>query len=176
MLIISLINLDKNYYHSHAHSLLRECLKKHNISYSRDTKITYGKHGKPSLADYPDIFYNISHSDGISACMIGESECGIDCEKVRSYRPKVAKRVFSEKEKALLESATGRERDLIFFRLWTLKEAYIKALGTGLSYPMNTVEFYFDGNNIITNIENFSFKQYTIRDGEFVVSLCQKKS
>lgn len=174
MLIISLKKLPKSGQHEYSHRLLRECLKPHGIVYTEDTPTARNKYGKPSLAEYPHIHYNVTHADGITACLVSADECGIDAEKVRNYRPNVIKRAFSESEKALIENAPDEEKNLLFFRLWTLKEAYVKALGIGISYPMNTTDFSFDGDNIRTSIEGYSFKQYILGGGEFVVSVCEK--
>lgn len=173
MLIISLKELPHNQQHEHAHKLLSECLKLKKIDPGNTPQISCGEHGKPFLADYPHIHFNLSHAAGITACIVSENECGIDAEKIRPYRPNVIKRAFSESEKALIENAGETERDALFFRLWTLKESYVKALGIGVSYPMNTVEFAFDGEKILTNIKGYSFRQYIIR-GEFAVSVCEK--
>jgi 4'-phosphopantetheinyl transferase len=105
--------------------------------------------------------------------MVSDRECGIDCENVRDFRPNVMKRAFSEKEREMVEKAPENEKNLLFFRLWTLKEAYVKALGVGISYPMDTAEFSFDGENIITDIENCRFRQFILKNGSFVVSVCE---
>ncbi|MBR6385468.1 MAG: hypothetical protein IKS03_05025, partial [Ruminococcus sp.] len=55
MLIISIKDIAKKEQHTHAHKLLRECLKKYNINYNEETKIHKTEMGKPSLADYPEI-------------------------------------------------------------------------------------------------------------------------
>lgn len=175
MIEISLIKLDKKEQHTHAHKLLRECLKRFEVDYSESTPIIKGKYGKPFLAEHPEIQYNLSHGDGIVACIVGEKECGIDCERVRTYHVNVVKRAFSEAEKALIESAEESEKDLIFFRLWTLKESYIKALGTGLSYPLAKAEFILDRDRISVHPEGFRFRQYVLRKGKFVVSVCEKE-
>lgn len=174
MLIISLKKLPKSSQHEYAHRLLRECLKSYGIDYTKNTSIAKGEYGKPFLAECPHIHYNVTHSDGITACISAGKECGIDAEKVRDYRPNVIKRAFSESEKALIENTPEDEKNLLFFRLWTLKEAYVKALGIGVSYPLNTAEFSFDGNEIHTNIKGYSFKQYILGGGEFVVAVCEK--
>ena len=175
MLVISLKQVPKKEQHKHAHSLVSSCLGAIGIDYKVDeTPVIQSEYGKPSLADYPDIHYNISHADGIAVCMVSDTECGIDCEGVRKYSPKVAKRVFSESEKAVLESTPEIERDLLFFRLWTLKEAYVKTIGIGISYPLNTVEFSFNGEEINTPLEGYTFKQYILKDGKYVVSICEK--
>lgn len=162
--------------HDHAHNLLRECLKSRNIVYSENSAISEGEYGKPYLAEYPDVKYNISHADGISACIVADSECGIDCEKVRELREGVLRRAFSDREREFISSAAAEERNLLFFRLWTLKEAYIKAVGTGLSYPLKTAEFTVDSGKIHTNIRGYHFRQYVLRDNKYVVSICEKNS
>lgn len=174
MTAISLIELNKKEQHTHVHKLLRECLKRFGVDYSESTPIIKGKQGKPSLAEHPEIQYNLSHGDGIAACIVGEKECGIDCERVRSYHVNVVKRAFSEAEKALIENTEESEKDLLFFRLWTLKESYIKAIGTGLSYPLAKAEFIFDGDEISVHPEGFRFRQYILQNGNFVVSVCER--
>ncbi len=160
--------------HSLAHSLLKDMLKGfYNIGYTEEmTEIT--EQGKPYLADYPDVHFNLSHSDGITACIVENQECGIDCENVREYRPNVIKRAFSEKEQALIESAPENERDMLFFTLWTLKEAYIKAIGKGLSFPMNEAEFIIEDGKITSNIADYEFRRYIIEDGKFVIATAVK--
>lgn len=176
MLLISLKEVPKKEQRSHAHKLLRECLRTRRIEYVADeTPVIRNEHGKPSLAEYPEIKYNLSHANGIAVCLISDTECGVDCEGVRPYRPNVVKRAFSENEKILIENASESERDLLFFRLWTLKEAYVKAIGIGISYPLNTVEFSFDGNRIISSVKDHTFRQYILKDGKFIVAVCTKK-
>ncbi len=173
MLLISVMDIPKSEQHSHAHKLLRECLSHYGVEYNKKTEIIKGELGKPSLRDYPDIHYNISHADGVAACIVSDNECGIDCEGIRPYRPNVVRRVFSESEKALLESTPEDERDMLFFRLWTLKESYVKMIGIGVSYPMNTVEFSFSDGEIISNQKDCKFAQYIIKN-KYIVSVCKK--
>ena len=174
MLLISIKELSKEAQHSHAHRLLRECLKPYGIDYTENTAVEYGELGKPSLKERPDIHYNVSHAEGIAVAVSGKKECGVDAESVRAYRPNVIKRAFSEREKTLIEATPEEERDLLFFRLWTLKESYVKAIGIGVSYPMNTVEFSFEGDRIVTDVEGYSFRQYILGGGAYVVSVCEK--
>ena len=174
MLMISIMNVEKKQQHSHAHSLLRECLKPLGIAYNADTPIVKNDLGKPSLAEHSGIYYNLSHADGIAACIVSGSECGIDCEQVRNFRPNVMKRAFSTSERELVENSPESERDQLFFRLWTLKEAYVKALGIGISYPLDKAEFSFDGKSIVTSIEGYDFRQYILGNGRFIVSVCEK--
>lgn len=175
MLLISLKEVPKKEQRSHAHNLLRECLRTRRIEYITDeTPVVRGEHGKPSLAEHPEIKYNMSHADGIAVCLVSDRECGVDCEGVRPYRPNVVRRSFSESEKRLIENADENQRDLLFFRLWTLKEAYVKAIGIGISYPLNTVEFSFSDNSITSSVTGYRFRQYILKNGRFIVSVCEK--
>ena len=176
MLLISIMDIDKKQQHSHAHALLRECLKRRNIVYSEKTPVVKNSLGKPSLAEHPEVHYNLSHANGIAACIVSGNECGIDCEKVREYRANVLRRAFSVRERELIENTPAEQRDLMFFRLWTLKEAYVKAIGVGISYPLDTAEFDFEDGKIITDIEGYDFRQYLINGGKFVVSVCERKN
>ena len=173
MLMISMTNTEKKQLHGYAHKMLREALKLRNINYTEETPITKNDMGKPSLTERPDIHYNLSHAEGIATCMVSDYECGIDCEKVRDFRPNVIKRVFSENEKAMFENTPDIEKNLLFFKLWTLKEAYVKAIGIGISYPMDKAEFSFSGTEIVSNIKNCRFRQYIIDKNRFVVSICE---
>ena len=170
MLMISILDIEKNQQHAHAHSLLRECLKKRGIDYNENSAAKNAL-GKPYLPQYPEVHYNLSHADGIAACIVFCRECGIDCERVRSFRTNVIKRAFSDKEKAIVESAPDAEKDMIFTRLWTLKEAYGKAIGRGIAYDMKETDFSFSDGRILSAIKGYDFKQYIYKN-EFAISVC----
>jgi 4'-phosphopantetheinyl transferase len=86
------------------------------------------------------------------------------------------RRAFSANEREMVENAPEAERDLLFFRLWTLKEAYVKAIGSGISYPMDAVEFRFEGDRIITDLPGCRFRQFIIKGGIFVAAVCELRS
>lgn len=169
MVEIRLERLEHSQQHDFAHKLLGECLAKIGVDYFSE-KISYGEYGKPYFENLPNIHYNVSHADGITACYAGGFEAGIDAEPVKRYRPNVVKRVFSEAEKEMLERS--EEKDLLFCRLWTLKESYVKAIGIGVSYPMKNVEFSFENGTVKSNVENCLFNQVTI-GSKYIVSLCR---
>lgn len=171
MVLISTERVPVSEQHRHAHSLLSRALKELGIEYIPDvTSVVFGEHGKPSLAEHPEAHYNISHADGIAAVVVAEYECGIDCERVREFDPRVMKRICTQAEQAAICSAPEAERELMFFRLWTLKEAYVKALGKGLSFPLRDAGFAFEGDEILTELSG-AFTQYIV-NGEFVAAVC----
>ena len=176
MLLVSLEQVPKAEQHSYAHGLLCRALREFGVDYAEGvTPVNYGEHGKPALVLYPELRFNISHADGIAAAFVSEYECGVDCERVREFDPRVMKRVCSETEQAAINSAPENGRDLLFFGLWTLKEAYVKALGRGLSFPLKNAEFTLREGEILTNLKGCAFSQYVI-GSEFVVSVCELKS
>lgn len=103
--------------------------------------IQKGKNGKPYLKDFPEIHFNISHSGNVAACVLGAKPLGIDVEVIRQAREPVIRRVLAKKEQDYLAQVPKEIRDREFFRFWTLKESYGKALGLGLSLDFTAVEF-----------------------------------
>jgi len=107
--------------------------------------------GRPYIS-YPtvvaDLQFNLSHTDGLVACVVGKScEIGVDVENIwRDLDPAaIAPTVFSPMEVARLITSPPEERRGRFFSYWTLKEAYIKARGMGLSIPLDAFWFDLDG-------------------------------
>jgi 4'-phosphopantetheinyl transferase len=98
-----------------------------------------GPHGKPFLvADGPaPLGFNVSHSGDRALVAIGPGALGIDIECLArdADLDLVAKGVFTAAEQAALQARAGAGRVALFFRLWTVKEALIKARGCGFAYP-----------------------------------------
>ncbi len=118
--------------HNLAYSLLNNMLKRYfNIE---NYTIIKNKNGKPYI-DKKGVYFNISHTNGLVACAVSDTEVGIDCEKIdKAYDKRVQKfanRYFVENEINLLESSNFNL--CVFFRLWTSKEAIIKRLGGNMS-------------------------------------------
>ena len=100
----------------------------------------YGPQGKPYLPAETGLFFNLSHSGGRVMCVIAENEVGCDVEKIRYRRDtdRIAHRYFAPEEIRALEAVQERtEKKKLFFRYWTLKESFLKAIGNGLSLPLD---------------------------------------
>ena len=96
----------------------------------------YGSHGKPALTAFPQLGFNLSHSGGraVIAVAIG-AKVGVDLEHVRLV-PRwetIAQRNFSTAEYDALAELPREIRDLAFFVCWTRKEAFVKAVGGGIT-------------------------------------------
>lgn len=140
--------------------LLKEVLKENNIN---DYLLLYNDFGKPYLKDN-QVFFNLSHTGDFVVCALSNNEVGIDIEKIRPKNDLVIKKCFTESE------TTYALDDSTFTKVWTLKESYIKYLGTGLSKNLSTFETIQDG--FISSIDGIIFTSMKIED--YHLSICHK--
>jgi 4'-phosphopantetheinyl transferase len=154
-----------------AHALLRRSLSEWEPVAPDAWMFSAGVNGKPELTApfhaRTRLDFNVTHTKGLVACAIGRDlSLGIDAESVdrRLDITQIAKTILSAQEFADLECCSETVRRSRFFELWTLKEAYIKARGDGLSYPLNSFGFTFDGTSTLyftaapgTPAEHWSF-------------------
>ena len=125
--------------------LLDEALKEQGL-HEKDMIYRYGDVGKPCFENYPNLFFNLSHSGSRVMCVMGDVPVGCDIERIRKANGGIAKRFFSDKDNELLSGKKGeQEYRESFYTLWTLKESYIKCIGMGLKCPMNSFSFVSDG-------------------------------
>jgi 4'-phosphopantetheinyl transferase len=101
--------------------------------------------GKPYLrAPYDQIAFSISHTSGLVAVCISDAKaCGIDLESLDRVLPVegLSARYLSQAEQAWLHAHQQADQQRAFLNVWTLKEAYLKALGLGISVPLNSLTF-----------------------------------
>lgn len=103
-----------------------------------------GEHGKPFLADSRALDFNVSHSGG--ALLVGialEQALGVDIETPRRTRPvlDLARRFFAADEAKALARIAESQRQMAFLRLWSCKEAVVKALGSGIGFGLARLQF-----------------------------------
>jgi 4'-phosphopantetheinyl transferase len=105
-----------------------------------EVAFSYGLHGKPRVAGSA-LRFNLSHSGGLAAIVLGQVEVGADVELPRVRRSDdIARRFFTPGENERLFSLEKDARDDAFFRLWTCKEAFLKCTGEGLSRSTRSYE------------------------------------
>lgn len=108
-----------------------------------DVVFDYGHWGKPSVAGQPALGFNLTHSDDLALVAIGDHvEVGVDVEDGRRSRPfrRLARRYFAAAEQLWIDRLPDSVVAAGFYRTWTLKEAYLKALGTGLTVAPDRFE------------------------------------
>jgi 4'-phosphopantetheinyl transferase len=129
-----------------AHGMLRAVLGRHLAVEPGQIRFSYGPHGKPALANGPDSGYlrfNMSHSGALALYAVARGlEVGVDVELVREDMDckQIAERFFSPGEVAAIRAIPEGERHEAFFKCWTRKEACVKAVGEGLSIPLDRFE------------------------------------
>jgi 4'-phosphopantetheinyl transferase len=112
-------------------------------------QFTYGAYGKPALAEEVHgraLEFNVSHSNDMAVYIFTwDQPVGIDIEYIHSMKDMddFALRFFTPDECALIRSLPMAQKQKTFFKLWTCKEAYLKAYGSGLTVPLNQVEVSF---------------------------------
>ena len=132
-----------------ARVLLRTTLSRYAAAEPGSWRFVAGAYGKPRLdaAFASDLRFNVSHTRGLVACAVArELEVGIDVEDLerRQEEMPIARHTFAPSEVEVLERADPARRRETFFSFWTLKEAYVKARGAGLTIPLREFAFTLD--------------------------------
>lgn len=123
-----------------ARAALRSILAQYLPEHPAELTFDYGPYGKPSLRQWPAIGFNLSHANGVALCAVTrDRSIGVDIEYRRRLvdGDAVARRFFAAEEYAVYASLPADQREVGFFNAWTRKEAFIKAIGDGLSRPLH---------------------------------------
>ena len=144
--------------------LMEETLKKHGF---RAENVTIGKNGKPECNG---VYFNLSHSEDMVLCAISDVPIGCDIEKVTDAPMEIAERVFSEKERRYITGAgSALETNHRFFRLWTMKESYMKMTSEGLNLSPDRIEINLDNLTVMRDgilqscaLQNTAYDDYEI--------------
>ena len=124
-----------------------------------EIELTYNEYGKPYLKGNKNIYFNISHTKHLVACVISDTEVGVDIEEIRKYNPIIKDKILSDEEKNNIKD----DKDVI--KYWTIKEAVCKCEGTGIAN--------FDFKNIDYDKYDFDMRQYPELNA--YLTICYKK-
>lgn len=91
-----------------------------------------GQWGKPYLVDYPQINFNLSHSGEYVCCAVAGFAVGVDVQRHQTVKDGLARRFFSMEDNQLLAGLNESEKRELFFRIWSIRESYVKFTGKGL--------------------------------------------
>jgi 4'-phosphopantetheinyl transferase len=149
--------------YSAARALLRTTLARYADLTGWDWRFATDAFGRPSVLEpreWRHLQFNLSHTEGLVACAVGvHCRVGLDVENI--FRPielnDLLRYALAAPEAASLEGTSEGVRRSLFFRYWTLKESYMKAVGRGLSIPLDA--FWFDLNRRLPAV-NFSDRCY----------------
>ena len=148
--------------------LLMQACFDFEIDYTKQ-HIVYDDYKKPKF-DNCDIHFNLSHSENRAMCVMADYPVGCDVEKISEINMDIAKRFFFEDEYATIEKCESQaEKDNTFYRLWTLKESFMKCTGLGFHLPLNEFAISIENSNIEVqhsiNDSKYKFFEYDIHDG-----------
>lgn len=153
----------------------------------RSMEYILGEQGKPALRDYPGLHFSLSHSGDYAICSLGEHETGCDIERVRPDKMRVAERFFAEEEKTwIFQADEPGERERRMFRLWTMKESFLKVTGFGMALPLRDFTVLIRENGVhrvrhSLNGKCYYIKEYRLPDffretDEYRISVCCEAS
>ena len=130
-----------------AYLLLKKGLRE-TYGITENPVFEYNEHGKPSIVGHPEIFFNLSHCKEAAVCVISDQPIGVDVESFREYKEGLVRYTMNEEEIRQIESSENPAA--AFIRLWTMKEATLKLIGTGIS---NDIKNVIDGTKKYTTVE-----------------------
>lgn len=150
--------------------LMEEILKQHGFS-AENVKI--GVNGKPECEG---VYFNLSHSGDMVLCVAGDVPVGCDIEKVTDAPLEVAERYFSEKERRYIDEAPNiPEVNRRFFRLWTMKESYLKMTGEGMNLSPERIEIDCNALAVLRDgvLQSCTLKNISHEDYEISICMCE---
>ncbi|WP_223067498.1 4'-phosphopantetheinyl transferase family protein [Paenibacillus caui] len=115
-----------------------------------DLVFTRNRYGKPFLLQPTSTLeFNISHAGTWVVAAVSTQAIGIDVERTAPIDPELARRFFSGEEYQLIRNQPSEEQTIAkFYEIWTYKESYIKAVGKGLSIPLDSFTTVVNGELI----------------------------
>lgn len=129
--------------------LLRHALEQEGMEYDV-LEFIQNVHGKPMLKGYDNVHFSISHAKDYVICAIGDCPIGVDVEDVMRHSLQqgsarltaIARKCFTDRENRFLDTAGNWQE--AFLKVWTRKEAYGKAVGTGLNMELSQTDVLSD--------------------------------
>ncbi len=159
--------------------LKKSILSKHLRISVKEICLGKKKFGKPFLIDSGNHSdFNVSHSGDFFVCAITDmGQIGVDVEEVIKMDLQTADEFCCDGELKYLSLGSAKERLNKFYKFWTLKEAYIKAIGMGLHFPPKKICFDLDNlSNIkIDGVINNDWSFFLLKKGNYLISLCSSQ-
>ena len=143
-----------------AYQLLKQGLRE-AYGITENPVFEYNEHGKPSIVGHPEIYFNLSHCMEAAVCVISDHPVGIDVESIREYKDSLVRYTMNDAEIQQIESAENPAS--AFIRFWTMKEATMKLIGTGISNDMKTV------------IDTQRYHYTTVEKDSYIYTVCENR-
>ena len=143
-----------------AYQLLKQGLRE-KYGITENPVFEYNEHDKPSIVGHPEIHFNLSHCKEAAACVVSDQPVGIDVESIREYKEPLVHYAMNDEEVRQIEASDNPAA--AFIRLWTMKEATLKLIGTGIS------------NDLKTAIDYERYQYTTVERAIYMYTVCVKK-
>lgn len=141
-----------------AYQLLKQGLRE-LYGITENPVFEYNEHGKPAIIGHPEIYFNLSHCKEAAVCAISDQPIGVDVECIREYKESLVNYTMNETEVRQISSSENPAE--AFTHLWTMKEATMKLVGTGISNEMKTV------------IDTSIYKYTTVHRQRYIYTVCE---
>ena len=141
-----------------AYQLLKEGLRE-GYGITDNPIFEYNEHGKPSIVGHPEIFFNLSHCKEAVICVISDKPIGVDVESIREFKDSLVNYTMNDEEKAEITKSDNPEAS--FIRLWTMKEATAKLIGTGITHDVKSL------------IDTTKYKYTTVERQRYTYTICE---
>ncbi len=157
-----------------AGDLLRQALADAGVA-PEDAEPAEGAYGKPWLPRRPDVCFSLSHSGTRVMCAVADRPVGCDVQETSPRDLRIARRFFSEEEQRVsFSQAAESARQAVCFRIWALKESFLKCIGLGLALPLDAFTLYpGDGGIVLRQSHDAARYSFFMPDtGEGYCSAC----
>ncbi len=139
-----------------SHAMLRCTLSAYIDKDPAEWLYEKNKYGRPEIMPEQNtcgLRFNLTHTQGYVACIVSKlTDCGVDAEWIdrNTDVEAIAQSVFSTSEQLDIQRQSVEDKKQRFYQYWALKEAYVKAMGKGLSYPLDKFAIQFGTNKDIS--------------------------
>ena len=119
----------------------------------------YNEHGKPSIVGHPEIYFNLSHCKEAIVCAVSDKPVGVDVESHREFSDSLINYTLNDEEIAEIKKSDNVAAT--FIRLWTMKEATSKLIGTGITHDVKSL------------IDTTKYKYTTVERQWYTYTICE---
>lgn len=152
--------------------LIKRLLQEHGCKVQNG--VLCNPYGKPYVVNDDGLYFNVSHSGKWVVIASGETEIGVDVEKVCPVNAGVLEMCFTQAEAKYIQKESGEEA-IRFTKLWTLKESYVKYRGTGIGGQLKNLSFYETERGFLMKEDsNVSFSTF-MWDKHYALSICGRE-
>ena len=140
--------------------LLNDVLENTYFQDIANIEFYYNESGKPYIKD-SNLYFSLSHSNGIVALTVSKEEIGLDIEQIKDVKDNLARKVMNDLEYCTYQTFTKENKKIYFYEVWTSKEAYIKKLGTSLTLNPSNINIE----------EDVILKKLYLSNSEYMIAL-----